>query len=92
LLPWSAANPDGADRGVLDEYLVELTADGPAAVKTYLDPYYNLDLLGGGRVSDQAWQNSLHAAIRVSAAAALGCAAAWREDIRADLARITVPS
>jgi len=90
-LPRSAANPDGADRGVLDDFLVELTADRPAAVKTYLDRYYNLDLLGGSRVSDQAWQNSFHAAIRVSAAAALGCAAAWREDFRADVAGITVP-
>jgi non-heme chloroperoxidase len=83
--------PDGADPAVLDAFLAELTADRPAAVKTYLDKYYNLDLLGGSRVSDQAWQNSFHAAIRVSAAAALGCAAAWREDFRADLARITVP-
>ena len=90
-LPRSAANPDGADRGVLDDLLVELTTDRPAAVKTYLDRYYNLDLLGGSRVSDQAWQNSFHAAIRVCAAAALGCAAAWREDFRADVARITVP-
>ena len=90
-LPRSAANPDGADRGILDDLLVELTTDRPAAVKTYLDRYYNLDLLGGSRVSDQAWQNSFHAAIRVCAAAALGCAAAWREDFRADVARITVP-
>jgi non-heme chloroperoxidase len=90
-LPRSGANPDGADRDVLDDFLAELTADRPAAVKTYLDRYYNLDLLGGSRVSDQAWQNSFHAAIRVSAAAALGCAAAWREDFRADVARITVP-
>ncbi len=90
-LPRSAANPDGAGRGVYDDFLAELTADRPAAVKTYLDRYYNLDLLGGSRVSDQAWQNSFHTAIRVSAAAALGCAVAWREDFRADLARITVP-
>ena len=90
-LPRSDANPDGAERGVPDEFLVELTADRPAAVKTYLDRYYNVDLLGGSRVSDQAWQNSFHVAIRVSAAAALGCAAAWREDFRADLSRITVP-
>ena len=90
-LPRSDANPDGADRGVLDDFLVELTADRPAAVKAYLDRYYNVDLLGGSRVSDQAWQNSFHAAIRVSAAAALGCAAAWWEDFRADVARITVP-
>jgi non-heme chloroperoxidase len=90
-LPRSAANPDGAECGVLDEFLGQLSADRPAAVKTYLDRYYNIDLLGGSRVSDQAWQNSFHAAIRVSAAAALGGATAWREDFRADLARITVP-
>jgi non-heme chloroperoxidase len=83
--------PDGADQGVLEEFLSQLSADRPAAVKTYLDRYYNIDLLGGSRVSDQAWQNSFHVAIRVSAAAALGCATAWREDFRADLARITVP-
>nr|WSY48776.1 alpha/beta hydrolase [Streptomyces sp. NBC_00886]WSY57488.1 alpha/beta hydrolase [Streptomyces sp. NBC_00886] len=90
-LPRSDANPDGADRSVIDDFLVELTADRPAAVKAYLDRHYNIDLLGGSRVSDQAWQNSFHTAIRVSAAAALGCAAAWREDFRADVARVTVP-
>jgi non-heme chloroperoxidase len=90
-LPGSDANPGGADLSVLDDFLAELIADRPAAVKTYLDRYYNLDLLGGTRVSDQAWQNSFHVAVRVSAAAALGCAAAWREDFRADLARISVP-
>jgi non-heme chloroperoxidase len=90
-LPRSAANPDGAEMSGYDEFLDQLAADRPAAVKTYLDRYYNLDLLGGSGVSDQAWQNSFHAAIRVSAAAATGCAAAWREDFRADLARITVP-
>ena len=90
-LPRSAVNPDGADMSGYDEFLDQLATDRPAAVKTYLDRYYNLDLLGGSWVSDQAWQNSFHAAIRVSAAAATGCAAAWREDFRADLARITVP-
>src|SRR5258708_2476907 len=89
-LPRTDANPDGADP-TLEDFLAELAADRPAAVKSYLDLYYNLDVLGGSRVSDQAWQNSFHAAIRVSPAAALGCAAAWREDFRADLARIFVP-
>jgi non-heme chloroperoxidase len=91
ILPPCDASSDGAGQGVLDELLGQLSADRPAAVKTYLDRYYNIDLLGGSRVSDQAWQNSFHAAIRVSAAAALGCAAAWREDFRADVARMTVP-
>jgi len=87
----SDVNPDGTDPGVLEKYLVELTADRPAAVKSYLDLYYNLDLLGGSWVSDQAWQNSFHVAIRVAPAAAVGCATAWGEDFRADLARISIP-
>ena len=87
----SDANPDGTDPSALEKYLAELTTDRPAAVKSYLDLSYNLDLLGGSRVSDQAWQNSFHVAIRVAPAAALGCAVAWREDFRADLARISIP-
>jgi non-heme chloroperoxidase len=51
----------------------------------------DIDVLGGTRVTDQAWQNSFHVAIGVSAAAALGCALACREDFRADLTRISVP-
>jgi non-heme chloroperoxidase len=89
--PRSAAGGDRVGDDILDHLPGQLAADRPAAVKTYLDQYYNMDLLGGGRVSDQAWQNSFHVAIRVSAAAALGCAMAWREDFRIDLARITVP-
>jgi non-heme chloroperoxidase len=89
--PRARDNPDGIDRGVLDEFMAQLTTDRPAATKAYLDQSFDIDQLGGVRVSDQAWQNSFHVAIRASAAAALGCAAAWREDFRADLARITVP-
>jgi non-heme chloroperoxidase len=90
-LPRAEDNPDGIDRGVLDEFMAQITADRPAATKTYLDRSFNIDQLGGVRVSDQAWQNSFHVAIGASAAAVLGCAAAWLEDFRADLARITVP-
>ena len=85
------ASADGAGQGILDGFCAELAADRPAAVKAYLDRYYNIDVLGGTRVTDQAWQNSFHVAIGVSAAAALGCALACREDFRADLTRISVP-
>jgi non-heme chloroperoxidase len=90
-LPRTDDNPDGIDPGVLGEFLREVIADRPAATKTYLDRSYNIDLLGGTRVSDQAWQNSFHVAIGASAAAVRGGAVAWREDFRADLARITIP-
>jgi non-heme chloroperoxidase len=90
-LPRADDNPDGIDHDVLDEFVREVIADRPAATKTYLDRSYNIDLLGGTRVSDQAWQNSFHVAIGASAAAVRGGAAAWREDFRPDLARISVP-
>ena len=84
-------NPDGIDRGVFDEFMADIRDDRPAAVKTFLDRFYNIDILGGSHVSDQAWQNSFHVAIGASAAAVSGCVAAWLEDFRGDLARIIVP-
>jgi non-heme chloroperoxidase len=90
-LPRAGDNPGGVDRGVLSAFITRIGADRPAAAKTFLDLSYNIDLLGGVRVSDQAWQNSFHVAIGASAVAVSGCAAAWLEDFRGDLARITVP-
>jgi len=90
-LPLAGDNPGGVDRGVVGEFISQINADRPAATKTFLDRSYNIDLFGGVRVSDQAWQNSFHVAIGASAAAVSGCAAAWLEDFRGDLARITVP-
>jgi non-heme chloroperoxidase len=87
----SDSDRDGDGQRFLDRLPAELAADRPAAVKTFLDLSYNLDLLGGWQVSDQAWQNSFHVALGGSAAAAVGGARAWREDFRADLTRIEIP-
>jgi len=84
-------NPGGIDRSVFDRLKARIAADRPAAMKDFMDRSYNIDLLGGGRVSDQAWQNSFYVAISASAHAAVGCVAACREDFRPDLATISVP-
>jgi non-heme chloroperoxidase len=84
-------NPHGIHRGVVEELLAEIAADRSAAAKTFLDKAYNIDLLGGSHVSDQAWQNSFQAALRASATAARGHIIAALEDFRGDLARIDVP-
>ena len=60
-------------------------------MKDFMDRSYNVDLLGGSRVSDQAWQNSFYVAISASAHAALGCVTACLEDFRGDLATIGIP-
>ena len=84
-------NPDGIDRSIFDDITARITADRPAAMKDLLDNSYNVDLLGGDRVSDQAWQNSFYTAICASAHAALHCVTACQEDFREDLATISIP-
>jgi len=84
-------NPDGIERSVFDSLTARISADRPAAMKDFLDRSYNIDLLGGSRVSDQAWQNSFYVAISASAHAALGCVTACQEDFRGDLATISIP-
>jgi non-heme chloroperoxidase len=84
-------NPDGIDRSVFDGLTARIAADRPAAMKDFMDRSYSVDLLGGDRVSDQAWQNSFYVAISASAHAARSCVTSCQEDFRADLAAISVP-
>jgi non-heme chloroperoxidase len=77
-------SPDGIDRSVFDGLTARIAADRPAAMKDFMDDSYNVDLLGGSRVSDQAWQNSFYVALSASARAAVGCVTACLEDFRQD--------
>jgi non-heme chloroperoxidase len=84
-------SPEGIDRSVFDDLTTRIAADRPAAMKDFMDRSYSVDLLGGSRVSDQAWQSSFYVAISASAHAALGCVTACQEDLRADVAKISIP-
>src|SRR6185437_16109955 len=84
-------SPEGIDRKVFDGFTARIAADRPAAMKDFMDRSYNIDLLEGSRVSDQAWQSSFYVAISASAHAALDCVAACLEDFRSDLAAISIP-
>jgi non-heme chloroperoxidase len=84
-------NPDGIDRSVFDGMTARIAVDRPAVMKDFLDRSYNVDLLGGSRVSDQAWQNSFYVAVSASPHAALRCVTSCLEDFRADLAKIHIP-
>jgi non-heme chloroperoxidase len=84
-------SPEGIDRRVFDDLMARIAADRPAAMKDFMDRSYNIDLLGGSRVSDQAWQNSFYVAISASARATFDCVAACLEDFRGDLAAISIP-
>jgi non-heme chloroperoxidase len=84
-------NPEGVPGGLFDGFVQAATADGPAWMKGFLDNFYNMDVLGGTLVSDQAFQASWNIATAASATAAVACIPTWETDFRADLPKIDVP-
>jgi non-heme chloroperoxidase len=84
-------NPEGVDRSVFEGIKSAVVADRYAYFKDFLDNFYNVDKLGGTRISDQAWQASFNVAAAASPHATYACVDTWLTDFRADLAKIDVP-
>jgi non-heme chloroperoxidase len=84
-------NPEGVDQSVFDGIRAAVVADRPAYFKAFLDDFYNVDVLGGTRISEQAWQASFNVAVAASPYAADACVPTWLTDFRADLPKIDVP-
>ena len=84
-------NPEGVDGSVFDGIKASIVADRYAYFKDFLDNFYNVDKLGGTRISDQAWQASFTVAVGASPYATYACVDTWLTDFRADLAKIDVP-
>ena len=87
----TADNPDGIPGSAFEGFLESARADTPMWMKGFLDGFYNMDVLGGKLVSDQAFQSSLNLAYGASATAAVACIPTWQTDFRADLPKINVP-
>jgi non-heme chloroperoxidase len=85
-------NPDGVDRQVFEDIKASIVKDRYAYFKDFLDNFYNVDKLGGTRISDRAWQASFIVAAGASAYATYACVDTWLTDFRADLPRIDVPT
>jgi non-heme chloroperoxidase len=85
-------NPAGVDAAVFDGIKAAVLADRPAYFKDFLDNFYNVDVLGGTKISEQAWQNSFTVAIGASPYAAYACVDTWLTDFRDDLPKIDVPT
>ncbi|TDD46023.1 alpha/beta hydrolase [Nonomuraea terrae] len=84
-------NPEGVDSGVFEGIEQAIVADRPAFLKAFLDDFYNVDTLGGTRISEQAWQLSWNVAVGASAIGTLKCVGTWLTDFRADLPKLDVP-
>ncbi|HSY14587.1 MAG TPA: alpha/beta hydrolase [Jatrophihabitantaceae bacterium] len=85
-------NPEGIDGAVFDDIKTAVLADRPAFFKSFLDNFNNVDVLGGTRISEQAWQNEFIVAVGASPFAAHACVDTWLTDFRADLPKIDVPT
>jgi non-heme chloroperoxidase len=84
-------NPEGVPQSVFDGFMQAARTDTPAFMKGFLDNFYNIDVLRGTLVSDQAWQASWNLAVTASATAAVACIGTWTTDFREDLPKIDVP-
>jgi non-heme chloroperoxidase len=85
-------NPDGIDRQVFEDIKAAIVKDRYAYLKDFFDNFYNVDVLGGSRISDQAWQASFNVAVGASPYAAYACVDTWLTDFRDDLPKIDVPT
>jgi non-heme chloroperoxidase len=85
-------NPEGVDGAVFDDIKAAVLHDRPAFFKSFLDNFNNVDVLGGTRISEQAWQNSFIVAVGASPYAAHACVDTWLTDFRDDLPKIDVPT
>jgi non-heme chloroperoxidase len=84
-------NPEGVDGKVFADIQTAIVNDRYAYFEDFLNNFYNVDVLGGTRISDRAWQASFNVAAGASPFATYACVETWLTDFRADLAKIDVP-
>lgn len=85
-------NPAGVDGSVFEGIRQAIAADRPAFLSRFFADFYNVDILGGKKVSDEVVRLSWNVAASASPAGTLACVQAWLTDFREDLKRINVPT
>src|SRR5256714_14106956 len=83
-------NPEGVDGQVFEGIKAAIVKDRYAYFEDFLNNFYNVDVLGGRRISDRAWQASFNVAASASPFATYACVDTWLTDFRADLPKIDV--
>jgi non-heme chloroperoxidase len=84
-------NPEGVDSEVFEGIKAAIVDDRYAYFQAFLNNFYNVDVLGGSRISDRAWQASFNVAVGSSPFATYACVDTWLTDFREDLPKIDVP-
>jgi non-heme chloroperoxidase len=84
-------NPEGVEDKVFADIEAAIVDDRYAYFENFLNNFYNVDVLGGTRISDRAWQASFNVAAASSPHATYACVDTWLTDFRADLPKIDLP-
>ena len=86
-------NPAGIEKSVFDGFKFSLLQDRPAFLAKFLSDFYNVDVLKGKSISDQAVQVSWNVAAGASPSGTIDCVTAFGEtDFRKDLEKFTIPT
>jgi non-heme chloroperoxidase len=85
-------NPEGVDGSVFEDIKAAIVNDRYTYFETFFDNFYNVDVLGGTRISDQARHASFMVAAGSSPYATYACVDTWLTDFRPDLPNIDVPT
>jgi non-heme chloroperoxidase len=88
----TADNPEGVDRSVFEGIKAAIVADRYAYFQDFFNNFYNVDVLGGTKISDRAVQASFNVAVGASPYATYACVDTWLTDFRQDLPNIDVPT
>src|SRR5262249_29793741 len=90
--PKTADNPEGVDGQVFEGIKAAIVKDRYAYFKEFFDNFYNVDVLGGSRISEQALQASFTVAVGAAPYATYDCVVTWLADFRADLPKMDAPT
>jgi non-heme chloroperoxidase len=85
-------NPAGVDGEVFDGIKAAIAKDRYAYLEDLFNDFYNVDIFGGARISDRAWQASFVVAAGASPYATYACVDSWLTDFRGDLETFDVPT
>jgi len=84
-------NPEGVDGSVFDGMKKAIKADRPAFLSEFFSNFYNVDILKGTKISDEAVRLSWNIGASASPKGTLDCVSAWLVDFREELKRINIP-
>jgi non-heme chloroperoxidase len=84
-------NREGVDGKIFADIKAAIVNDRYAYFEDFFNNFYNVDVLGGTRISDRALQASFNVAAGSSPFATDACVDTWLTDFRADLPLVDVP-